>query len=143
MASIHREIGIDAAPAAVWDAMRDLGALHTRLARGFVADCKLEGETRLVRFANGLQVSERILDVCDEQRRVAWSATGDRLTHHSASAQVFDEGEGRSRVVWTADLLPHEMAPAVTGLIEQGLKAMQRTLEGAAGTAAGSDWRGG
>lgn len=143
MASIHREIGIDAAPADVWDALRDLGALHTRLARGFVTDCKLEGQTRLVRFANGLQVSERILDVSDEQRRVAWSATGERLTHHSASAQVFDDGEGRSRVVWIADLLPHEMAPAVTGMIEHGLKAMQRTLEGAAGTTAGSDYRGG
>jgi hypothetical protein len=143
MASIHKEIGIDASPAVVWDAMRDLGALHTRLVKGFVVDCKLEGETRLVRFANGLQASERIIDVCDKQRRVVWSAAGDRLKHHNASAQVLDGGEGRSRVVWVADLLPHEMAPAIAGMIEHGLQAMRRTLEASAETTAGSDWRGG
>jgi len=53
---------------------------------------------------------------------------GGRLTHHNASAQVFAEGQF-SRVVWIADLLPHEMAPAIAGMIEQGLAAMQQALE--------------
>ena len=143
MASIHREIGIDAPPAVVWAAMREPGALHTRLAKGFVVDCRLEGDTRHVRFANGLQATERIIDVCDQRRRIAWSAASERLMHHHASAQVLDEGGGRSRVVWVADLLPHEMAPAVAGMIEHGLRAMQRTLEEAVGTTGGGDWLGG
>ena len=36
MASIRREIVIEARPADVWDAIRDVGAVHTRLAPGFV-----------------------------------------------------------------------------------------------------------
>ena len=129
MASIHQDIRIDVPPDQVWDALRDVGALHTRLVVGFVLECKLEGEMRHLRFANGLQASERIISVDPERRRVAWSATGARLSHHNASAQVFDEGARRSRVVWIADLLPHDMAPAVATMIDEGLQAMKRTLE--------------
>jgi hypothetical protein len=131
MASIHKDIHIEVPAGQAWDAMRDVGALHTRLVAGFVLECKLEGEVRQLRFANGVQASERIISIDDERRRVAWSATGERLSHHNASAQVIDEGEGRCRVVWIADLLPHEMAPAVAGMIDEGLAAMKRTLEGA------------
>ena len=37
--------------------------LHDRLARGFVTDTELEGDTRLVTFANGMVVRELIVDV--------------------------------------------------------------------------------
>jgi len=129
MASIRKEILIAVAPQQVWDAMRDVGALHTRLVRGFVTDCRLDGDARVVTFANGIVARELIVDVNDADRRVAWSAVGGRLTHHNASAQVFDEGDGGSRVVWIADLLPDAMAPAVEAMIEQGLAAMKATLE--------------
>ena len=127
MASIRREVLIDAPPELVWDALRDVGALHTRLVPGFVTDCRLDGDARVVTFANGIVAREVIVDVSDEQRRIAWTAVGGRLTHHNASAQVFAEGQF-SRVVWIADLLPHEMAPAIAGMIEQGLAAMQQAL---------------
>jgi hypothetical protein len=41
------------------------------------------------------------------------------MTHHNASLQIFAEGEG-SRAVWIADLLPHELGPAIGGMIAQG-----------------------
>ena len=129
MASIRKEILIAVAPQQVWDAMRDVGALHTRLVRGFVTDCRLDGDARVVTFANGIVARELIVSVDDEHRRVAWSSVGGRMTHHNASAQVFDEGDGGSRVVWFADLLPDAMAPAVEAMIEQGLAAMKATLE--------------
>lgn len=129
MASIHKDIHIDVPATEAWDAMRDVGALHTRLVVGFVLECRLEAEVRHLRFANGLQASERIVSVDDERRRVAWSATGARLAHHNASAQVFDEGDGRCRVVWIADLLPHDTAAPVAAMIDDGLQAMKRTLE--------------
>ena len=132
MASIRKEISIAVPPEQLWDAMRDVGALHTRLVAGFVVDCRLEGESRTVTFANGMVATELIIDVNDADRRVAWSAVGGRLTHHNASAQVFAEGDGNSRVVWIADLLPHELAPSIAGMIEQGLAAMKQTLERAA-----------
>lgn len=130
MASIQREITINAPAAAIWDAVRDVGALHTRLAPGFITHCEMDGDdARKIRFANGIEAREVIVTIDDAARRLVWSAAGARLTHHNASAQVFDEGEDRCRFVWIADLLPHAMAPAVTGMIEAGLQAMKAHAE--------------
>ncbi len=129
MASIRQEISIAVPAEKVWDALRDVGALHTRLVVGFVTDCRMEGDARVVAFANGMTVRELIVDVNDTDRRVAWSAQGGRLTHHNASAHVFADDSKRSRVVWIADLLPNEAAPAIASMIAQGLIAMKATLE--------------
>ena len=129
MASVHREVFINAPASQVWAALRDVGALHTRLVPGFVTACVLEGDTRQVTFANGMQAKELIVDVDDPLMRVAWSAVGGRLTHHNASAQVLAVQEGACKVLWVADLLPHALAPAIAGMIEQGLAAMKRAQE--------------
>ena len=131
MASIRREISINAPPEHVWGAVRDVGALHTRLVPGFVIDTKLEDGARIVTFGNGSVARELIVDVDDDSRRIAWAAVGTRMTHHNASLQVFAEN-GRTRGVWIADLLPHEIAPQIAGMIEQGLSVMKRTMEGSA-----------
>ena len=62
MASIHEEIRIDTAPEQVWEALATYGAVHTRLAPGFVTDTRLDGDTRIVTFANGMVARERIVD---------------------------------------------------------------------------------
>ncbi|AGB23746.1 Polyketide cyclase / dehydrase and lipid transport [Mycobacterium sp. JS623] len=54
MATIRKEGQIHASPEQAWDALRDVGALHTRLAAGFVADTRMEGTARIVTFANGM-----------------------------------------------------------------------------------------
>jgi carbon monoxide dehydrogenase subunit G len=130
MASIHHEIVIDATPERVWDAVRDVGAIHERLAPGFVTDTALEdgGAARVVTFGNGMVARELIVDCDEAKRRLVWSVVGGRMTHHNASLQIFAEGE-RSRAVWIADLLPHELGPAIGGMIAQGLEAMKKTLE--------------
>jgi len=131
MASVHREIVIERPVDDVWDALADVGALHTRLVRGFVTDCRLEPGARVVTFANGLVARELIVSVDPARRRVAWSVVGGRLSHHNASAQAFAEGDGACRVVWVADFLPDENAGAIAAMVEQGLQAMQRTLAAA------------
>ena len=128
MASVHREIVIARPVAAVWDALADVGALHTRLVRGFVVDCHLEPGARVVTFANGMVARELIVDVDAGARRVAWSVVGGKLTHHNASAQVFAESESSCRVVWIADFVPDDDATRIAGMIEHGLSAMRRTL---------------
>jgi carbon monoxide dehydrogenase subunit G len=130
MPSIRKEFTVNAAPERVWDAFRDVGAVATRLGPGFVTSCRLDGpDARVLTFANGLATRELIVDVDDHARRLVWAAVGGRLTHHNASMQVFADGQGRSRVVWVADLLPNELAGYVSGLIEQGLGVMKQTLE--------------
>jgi hypothetical protein len=92
----------------------------------------------VVTFANGLVARELIVDIDDEARRLVWAVVEGRPTHHNGSLQVFAEAGGRSRVVWIADLLPHDLAGPIGGMMERGMRAMQQTLEEAteAGAAA-------
>lgn len=131
MASIHREIRIGVAPDQLWDAVRDIGAIHTRLAPGFVTDTRLEEGARVVSFADGMVARELIVDLDDKARRLAWSVVGTRMTHHNASLQVSAD-DGGCRAVWIADVLPHELAPMIAAMIERGLATMKRTLEATA-----------
>lgn len=129
MASIRKEIVTNARPAEVWDAIRDIGALHTRLAPGFVVDTRLEPGARIVTFGNGMVIREPIVDINDADRRLVWSAVGGITTHYNASVQVFAGDDGRTKVVWIADLLPDEAAPTIRAAIEQGMTVMKRTLD--------------
>jgi carbon monoxide dehydrogenase subunit G len=131
MASIRKEFTVNARLADVWNAIRDVEAIHTRLAQGFVTDTRLEGDSRVVTFANGAVVRELIVDVDDHARRLAYAIVEWQTTHHNASFQVFDNGDG-SRVVWIADLLPNKLADTVSGFMEQGVAAMKRTLDAVA-----------
>jgi carbon monoxide dehydrogenase subunit G len=129
MATLHNSIFIEAAPAQIWDAARDIGALHTRLVPGFIVDTKLEGDAaRIVTFGNGMVAREPIISVDDERRRLAWSAEGAQTTHYNAVLEIVPEANG-TRVRWTTDLLPHEMAKPIQGLQEQALAIMKKTFE--------------
>jgi len=129
MASIHKEILIAARPESVWAAVRDVGAVHQRLVPGLVVNARLEGDTRVVTFANGMVLRELIVDINDDTRRFVYASVGGRARHHNASLQVFAEGEDSSRLVWITDVLPNELAASVGELIEQGIGVMKQTLE--------------
>ncbi len=128
MATLRKEMHIEARPEAIWDAARDIGALHTRLVPGFVVDTQLEGDARIVTFGNGMVVRELIISVDDQRRRLAWTAIGGRTTHYNAVLDVFAERSG-ARVVWTTDLLPDEMAEPVAAMQDKGLAAMKEAFE--------------
>lgn len=129
MATIRKEILIDTTPEAAWDALRDIGALHTRLVAGFVTDTKLEGNVRTVTFGNGTVVREEIVSVDPAQKRVAWAIVGQAFHHYNGAAQVFPHDKGGVRVVWITDLLPDSMAAAIDGAMTNGIAAMKKTLE--------------
>jgi carbon monoxide dehydrogenase subunit G len=129
MASIHREVLIDAPPEQVWAAVRDVGAAHERLVPGVLTDTYLDGDCRVVTFASGAVVRELLVDVDDEIRRFAYAVV-DGLpgaTHHHASMQVFAAGTG-SRLVWITDVLPDALVAPIAELVELGAGAMRRTL---------------
>ena len=132
MASIRKEIVLEAPAEHVWDAVRDIGALHTRLVPGFVVDTRLEPDARVVTFGNGMVARELIVDLDASARRLVWSARGGRLSHHNASVQVFADGDRGSRLVWIADLLPNELAGDIRAMIEQATMIMKKTLEASA-----------
>ncbi len=51
------------------------------------------------------------------------------MSHHNGAMQVLEDGAG-SRIVWIADLLPHDAAERVAGFMDLGCAAMKTTLEG-------------
>lgn len=129
MATVHRQILLQSRIEAVWDALRDVGALHTRLVPGFVTNTVLEpdGKAREVTFANGMVMRELILEVNEELKRVVWSASGGRLTQHRATAQLFAESS-QTRFVWDAEFEPAEAEPAIAQMIDAGLDALLRSF---------------
>jgi len=128
MGSICKEILTKAAPDQVWSAVRDIGALHTRLVPGFVTDTRLEPDARIVTFGNGMVLREPIIAINEDIRRFVWSAEGGPFTHYNASLQVFAENEG-TRVVWIADFLPDEVASNQNAAMESALQIMRTTLD--------------
>ncbi len=131
MASICREILIDAPPDRVWDALADFGALHERLVPGFVVATELHGDVRVITFFNGAVAQERLVGTDADARRLAYTVIDGPLgaAHHHASAQVLAEPDGGSRFVWITDVLPDDLAAPTGGLMDRGLAVMKETLE--------------
>jgi Polyketide cyclase / dehydrase and lipid transport len=134
MGSIRKEAMLDASPEAVWDAVRDFGALHTRLVRGFVTDVELDGEDRIVTFASGAVQREPLVSVDDEEMRLVYSAVDSVLgaTHYNAAVQVSPNGAGTTNLVWLIDFLPDTISPNLEAAMESGVQAMEETLGRAA-----------
>ena len=130
MASIYKDIPIDADPGDVWAAVRDFGAVHRRLVPGFVLDAHLDGDARIVTFANGKVARELLVDCDDARRRLVYAVISERMKHYSASVQVVADGDERTRLIWIVDVLPNEIAPYIDGQMDQAALAMQRALRG-------------
>ncbi len=128
MATIYREISVDATPDDAWSAVRDVGAYHQRLFPGVLAKTVLEPGVRTVTFVDGMVVREPIVSIDDAHRRVAWTVEGGPLAHHNASIQVLAEPDGRTRVVWITDVLPDAAAPMVEKMVDGGAAAMKKAL---------------
>jgi len=129
MASVQKHIPLAAPASEVWDAVRDFGALHTRLVPGFVLDTRLDGEARIVNFANGTVARELLVDCDDARKRLVYAVISERMKQHSASVQVIADSEARCRLVWIVDVLPHEIAPYIDGQMDLAAAAMQRAFD--------------
>jgi Polyketide cyclase / dehydrase and lipid transport len=129
MATIRSELKTRARADEVWSAVRDIGALHTRLVPGFVVDTKLEPGARIVTFVNGVILREPIVTLDDQARRLVWTAEGGRARHYNAALEVSALPDGLTSVVWTADFLPDELSDYFSRAIEAGMAAMQVALD--------------
>jgi len=134
MATLRRQIALNAPAATVWSALRDFGAVHTRVAPAVLTTLEMDprsnGSDRIVTFFNGLVARERLVTADDEQCRLVYSVVEGRASHYNAAVQVFPEGDG-SRLVWTIDLLPNDLAPAIGGMMDHAAGFMKKTLEAA------------
>lgn len=129
MASIEKEFVVASSAPAVWDAVRDFGAVHTRLAPGFVTAAVMDGDARLVTFSNGTNAREILVDCNDAKRRLVYAIVSERIRQHSASVQIYEDGDRRCKFVWTVDVLPNEIAPYISGQMDLSIAAMKKQLE--------------
>jgi len=129
MASIRKEIVVDVGAEPAWDALRRVGQPHTLFAP-VLTGSDLSGDVRTVRFANGMVVRERILDVDEAHSRVAYAVVEpEGMTYHHASMEIAEAGPGRCTFIWITDFVPAEAAAGLQPLIDQGAEALKRNLE--------------
>jgi hypothetical protein len=128
MASIIKEIDVAAGADAAWALLREVGAADKAFPGVLVAS-RLDGDVRTVNFANGMEVKERIVNIDEQNRRVAYGVIEGRFTHHHGSMQIQALGDGRCRFIWISDFLPDEAEPLVQGLVDQGAAALRGVLE--------------
>ncbi len=133
MASVHKEFLVDATPDQVWDVLRDFGAVHERLAPGFVTDTRLDADTRTVTFADGTIVAERLVDLDPVRKCVAYTVVGGSLhpSHHHAWMQALPETGGVTRFIWHTDVLPETLAASIAESVEHAATVIRAALEGA------------
>jgi hypothetical protein len=115
MASIRKEVLIDAASQrGLGRAQRRRRAAHASRP-GFVTDTRLEPGARVVTFGNGQVVRELIVDLDEKDRRLVWAVVDKPFQHYSASAQVFDDGPGNAALCGLPTCFPtssRSMSPA-------------------------------
>jgi carbon monoxide dehydrogenase subunit G len=129
MATIRKEFEVPASADAVWEVVRDFANVQ-RLAPGFVTSCTPEegGAVRRLTFFNGLQVGERLVTRDDAGKRLVYTVSGGRTEHYNGAVQVFALGPDRCRFVWTTDLLPDALQPAMEQMMARGAEAMRSAL---------------
>ena len=138
MASMQYELILDMDADKAWAALRQVGLTH-KLFAGALIDGHLDGDVRTVSFAGGLVTRERIIDVSEDRRRVAYSVIeGTPMTHHNASMQIVAVDNSRCRFIWIADFLPHAFGDTMAPLVKEGAQALKANLESGAFWAAAS-----
>jgi Polyketide cyclase / dehydrase and lipid transport len=130
MATLKKEIPVKVGAAPVWQAVRDFGAVHTRVAPGFLTALEMDRGDRVLTFFNGMVARERLVTLDDENCRLVYAVVDGQASHYNAAVQVFPEGDG-SRLIWTIDLLPNDLAPTIGALMDHAAGFMAKTLSAA------------
>lgn len=129
MASIRKDIVIDVGVEPAWAALRCVDAPQALFAP-VLSGAEMRGDVRTVHFADGGVVRERILDVDEGHRRIAYAVLDPQgMSYHHASMQLDIAGPGRCVFTWITDFLPAEAAIGLQPLIERGAAALKQNLE--------------
>jgi carbon monoxide dehydrogenase subunit G len=122
MAEGSNDVTVDAAPDAVWAKVGDFGGVGDFLPG--IDTFRLEGDDRIIGMF-GMEIRERLVSRDDATRTITYSIVeGVPLESHTATMTVEAEGDG-SKVTWSYDVEPAEMAPIFADTYKAGLAAIQ------------------
>ncbi len=125
MATIHLETELAVAPADLWASVKDVGGVSGLL--NIIAESSLDGDQRSCTLGDGASLTETILAVDDDNRRVAYTITDSPfpIEAHAASMQVFDAGDGRSTFRWITDIKPDALADGLGPMLAGAVSGME------------------
>lgn len=128
MATIHREFEISATPDKAWAALRDVGRINEFIT--FLGEVTVEGDRRTCALGDQGKLDELILSVDDERRRLAYAILESpfNFEYHSASMQIAANGGSGSRFIWTTDVKPDDVVPALSEAIDRAVESLKTTL---------------
>jgi Polyketide cyclase / dehydrase and lipid transport len=129
MGSIYQEVHVNASREEVWRKVRDVGNIASLLPSVLTDSRLVSAGTRTCALVGGGEIVEEILGVDNQQCRVAYRIVqGPRqLSHHSASMQVFADGDG-ARFIWITDFLPDDATSGLADALATGSEDLARTL---------------
>ena len=131
MATIFRSVTVPMPADAAWARIRRFDD-PAALAPGFVASCAMSEGDRVVSFVDGGSVREMLISSDDGRARLSYGAVGGKARFHHAAMQVVALDDRSSRIEWTTDVLPDEMAPFVAARMDAGLEAIRHGMDVAA-----------
>jgi len=102
-----------------------VGARHALPDIGLVGFGEMSAGIRDIMAASNLPV---LVDCDDARQRLVYAVTSERVRQHSASVQVIADGDGHCRLVWTVDVLPHDIAPHINAQMDLAAAAMRRAF---------------
>ena len=100
-----------------------------------IVECTVDGATRTIGLATGLQLVETILTNDDLQRRFQYRITGPPFAEHLATIDVHALSDDTCLVVYSSDADPATMAIILGGGMQAALEELARQLEAEAGPA--------
>lgn len=136
MASWELTIDVNAEPAAVWALVGDPTTVPQWYPK-YVA-CEVQGDTRILRTAEGAELVERLLERDDTRRVYTYAVlSGAPVRTHRASFEV-RERDGGSRIVWRTDAEPSDPSADLEGRLagtqSDALRRMKEIVEARAGS---------
>lgn len=127
LGSIRHEVRIARPAAQVWALAGDPARLHEWFP-GIVA-CRVEGTSRTITTATGMELPEEILVQDDVHRRFQYRLATPVIAHHRGTIDVIDLDDGTCLVVYATDADPRTMALVVGGGSRAALDELKRQVE--------------
>ena len=127
MASIVKQIDVNADASRAWARIADTGSVDTLVS--MITACRLDGDTRYCTLADGSELVEQVIAVDADHMRLAYRISGGPIPFefHAGSMQVREHGMG-SRLTWTFDFKPDGLSEMIAPMLDAAAQSIQSAL---------------
>ncbi|MEU6020241.1 hypothetical protein [Micromonospora sp. NPDC047134] len=114
MGTIHHEAKLTVPADVAWDFLDRYTRAEVHIFSACVSE-RRKDDHRVVTLIDGTELWERNVTVDPTRRRAVYAIPGfPGAEHHQAEMRILTDDEGTATLLWTTDLLPHELATHLT-----------------------------